>query len=150
MSLNYRKKLGEILVENGELSQDQLHYAIEKRKTVTERFGEICVSDGLTTEEAVARALAQQFELEFIDLQGFKVDEAILSAFPPDVIYRHHFVPLQQDEEARDRDDAQQGQEVRQVDHGQHGGSATLGSCFRSCPATFGGTSAVTVTIPSR
>jgi type IV pilus assembly protein PilB len=100
MSPNHRKKIGEILLENGDLSQDQLHYAIEKRKTTTERFGEICVSDGLTTEEAVARALAQQFGFEFVDLQGFKVDEAILSAFPPDVIYRHHFVPLQQDEEA--------------------------------------------------
>ncbi len=94
MALQYRKKLGEILLENGDLSGDQLQYVLEKRKTVTDRFGEICVNDGLVTEEAISRALAEQFGFEFVDLQGFKIDEAILSEFPPDIVYRHHFVPL--------------------------------------------------------
>jgi type IV pilus assembly protein PilB len=99
MALQNRKKLGEILLENGDISRDQLHYVLEKRKTVTDRFGEICVNDGLVTEEAVTRALAEQFGFEFVDLQGFKIDEAILSAFPPDIVYRHHFVPLDQENE---------------------------------------------------
>src|SRR5208282_4842585 len=94
MALQHRKKLGEILLENGDLSGDQLQYVLEKRKTVTDRFGEICVNDGLVTEEAVSRALAEQFGFEFVDLQGFKIDEAILSEFPPDIVYRHYFVPL--------------------------------------------------------
>jgi type IV pilus assembly protein PilB len=100
MGLQHRKKLGFILFEQGDLSQDQLQYVMEKRKTVTERFGEICVNDGMVTEEAVSRALAEQFGLEFVDLQGFKIDEAILSEFPPDVIYRLHFVPLYQEDES--------------------------------------------------
>lgn len=100
MTHQFRKKLGDILSEKGVLSQDQLQYVIEKRKTVSERFGEICVNDGLVTEEEVSRALAEQFGFEFIDLQGFKIDEAILSAFPPDVVYRYHFIPLDQEDEA--------------------------------------------------
>lgn len=99
MVFQHRKKLGVILFERGDLSEDQLQYVMEKRKTVTERFGEICVHDGLVTEEAVSRALAEQFGFEFVDLQGFKIDEAILSEFPPDVIYRLHFVPLYQEDE---------------------------------------------------
>jgi type IV pilus assembly protein PilB len=101
MSLQFkRKRIGEILLEQGALSQDQLQYVVDKRTTSTERFGEICVSDGLTTEEAVSRALAEQFGLEFIDLQGFRVDETILSTFPPEIMYRYHFVPLDQEGEA--------------------------------------------------
>lgn len=99
MALQHRKKLGVILFEHGDLSEDQLQYVMEKCKTVTERFGEICVNDGMVTEEAVSCALAEQFGLEFVDLQGFKIDEAILSEFPPDVIYRLHFVPLYQEDE---------------------------------------------------
>ncbi len=94
MAFQLRKKLGDILFEKGDISQDQLAYVIEKRKTSADRFGEICVSDGLATEEAVARALAEQFGLEYVDLQEFRIDEAILGLFPPDVIYRYHFVPL--------------------------------------------------------
>jgi type IV pilus assembly protein PilB len=99
MAIQSRKKLGDIMLEKGEITQDQLQYVIGKRKTVLERFGEICVNDGLVTEEAVARALAEQFGLEFVDLQGFKIDEAILSAFPPEIVYRHNFVPLAQENE---------------------------------------------------
>ena len=99
MAPQHRKKLGDILSEKGVLSLDQLQFVIDKRKTVSERFGEICVNDGLVTEEEVSRALADQFGFEYIDLQGFKIDEAILSAFPPDVVYRYHFVPLDQEGE---------------------------------------------------
>jgi len=99
MAIQTRKKIGEILLEKGELTQDQLQYVIAKRKTVIERFGEICVTDGLATEAAVSRALAEQFGFEFVDLQGFKIDEAILSAFPPEIVYRHNFVPLAQEDE---------------------------------------------------
>jgi type IV pilus assembly protein PilB len=99
MGIQSRKKIGDIMLEKGELTQDQLQYVIGKRKTVTERFGEICVNDGLVTEEAVSRALAEQFGFEYVDLQGFKIDEAILSAFPPEIVYRHNFVPLAQEDE---------------------------------------------------
>ncbi|KAF0218291.1 MAG: type IV pilus assembly protein [Geobacteraceae bacterium] len=95
-----RKKLGDILVARGDLTPSQLIYAIDKLKTTSERFGEICKVDGLISEEALSRALAEQFGMEYIDLQGFKPDEAILYSLPPDVMYRYHFVPLEQQGEA--------------------------------------------------
>ena len=95
MALQFkRKRIGEILLEHGALSQDQLQYVIDKRASVNERFGEICINDGLVTEEEVSRALAEQFGLEFMNLQGFRVDETIFNTLPPDIIYRYHFVPL--------------------------------------------------------
>ncbi|HEX9023072.1 MAG TPA: GspE/PulE family protein [Geobacteraceae bacterium] len=94
MSQQLRKKLGDILSEHGDLTLDQLHYVVEKRKTAVERFGEICINDGLVTEAAVFRALAEQFGLEFVDLGEFRIDEELLTNIPPDVIYRFHFLPL--------------------------------------------------------
>jgi type IV pilus assembly protein PilB len=99
MALLHRKKIGDILIEKGTLTLEQCGYVLEKRKTVNERFGEICVSEGLVSEEELSRALADQFGLEFVDLDGFKIDENILSAFPPDLVYRHNFVPLKEEDE---------------------------------------------------
>ena len=91
-----RKKLGDIMLENGDLTADQLAYAIDKLKTTGQRFGEICINDGLITEEVLVKSLAEQFGMEFVDLLGVRIDDTLLSSFPPDTMYRFHFIPLEQ------------------------------------------------------
>ncbi len=89
-----RKKIGTILVERGSLLPDQMPIIYEKMTTTRKRFGEIAVEEGLVTDEDLARALAEQFGLEYIDLCNFKMDSELLNQLPPDAIYRFHFVPL--------------------------------------------------------
>jgi type IV pilus assembly protein PilB len=91
-----RKKIGEILVEEGALTPSQHLFVMDQLVTAGVRYGEICLREGLLTEEAVSRALANQFGLEFVDLQEFKLDEAVLNTIPPDSMYRYHFIPLEQ------------------------------------------------------
>ena len=90
-----RKKLGDILVGNNAITPEQLAFVIDKLKTTDERFGVICLNDGLITAETLSKALAEQFGLEFVDLRGFKLDETILNSLPPDAMHRYHFVPLE-------------------------------------------------------
>jgi len=92
-----RKKLGDLMLESGDLTVDQYNYVVDKLKSTGQRFGEICLNDGLITEEVLAKTLAAQFALDYIDLQGFRIDETLLNSFPPDTMYRFHFVPLEQD-----------------------------------------------------
>lgn len=92
-----RKKLGDLMLESGDLTVDQYNYVVDKLKSTGQRFGEICLNDGLITEEVLARTLAAQFALDYIDLQGFRIDETLLNSFPPDTMYRFHFVPLEQE-----------------------------------------------------
>ena len=92
----FRKKmLGDILLENGELTPDQLAYALDRQQTTRERLGVICLSDGLVGEAALARALAEQFGLEYVDLKGIRLDEAIVNSLPPEMMFRYHFIPLE-------------------------------------------------------
>ncbi len=88
------------MLENGDLTTDQLNYAIDKLKSTGQRFGEICLNDGLISQEVLTRALAEQFGMDFIDLQGFRIDEGLLNSFPPDTMYRFHFVPIEQHEDS--------------------------------------------------
>lgn len=90
-----RKKLGDILVGKNAITPEQLAFVIDKLKTTNERFGVICINDGLITEEALSKALAEQFGLEYVDLRGFKMEEALLNTLPPDAMHRYHFIPLE-------------------------------------------------------
>ena len=90
-----RKKLGDILLEQGDITADQLAYALDKQQTTRERLGVICLADGLISDIALAKGLAEQFGLEYIDLKGFRPDEAIFTTIPPETMYRYHFIPLE-------------------------------------------------------
>jgi type IV pilus assembly protein PilB len=94
-----RKKIGEILVEKGDLNSSDLPYVLEKINSTGERFGQVCLANSLITEEALAQALAEQFGMEYVDIKGFKMDEAVLDVLPADAIYRYHFIPLEQSDD---------------------------------------------------
>src|SRR6266568_5321821 len=91
-----RNKIGEILIEEGILTPSQHLFVMDQLAAGGVRYGEICLREGLLTEEAVSRALAKQFGLEYIDLQDFKLDESVLNSIPSDAMYRYHFIPLEQ------------------------------------------------------
>ncbi|GFE61613.1 GspE/PulE family protein [Geobacter sp. AOG2] len=93
-----RRKIGTILVERGTLSADQLPIVLDKLGIGKLRFGEICIQEGLISDDDLARALAEQFNLEYIDLANFKPDESLLNALPPDALHRFRFVPLEMTE----------------------------------------------------
>jgi len=96
MSISFaRKKIGDILVEQGDLTIGQVAYLVEKLKSTSLRFGELALQEGLVSEDLLYQALAQQFGLEFINLSAYKLDEHILALFPADIIYRYAFVPLE-------------------------------------------------------
>ncbi|MBP1752267.1 MAG: type secretion system protein [Geobacteraceae bacterium] len=83
-------------MDRGDLNSSDLAVVLDLAKTSGERFGKVCLKNSLITEEALAQALAEQFGMEYADLKGFKMDEAILDSLPPEAIYRYHFVPLGQ------------------------------------------------------
>jgi type IV pilus assembly protein PilB len=96
MSISFaRKKIGEILVEHGDLTVGQLAYVVETLKSTSLRFGELSVQEGLVSENVLYQALAEQFGLEFVDLTEYRLDEHVLALFPADIIYRYTFVPLE-------------------------------------------------------
>jgi len=88
------------MVENGDLTASQLAYVKDKMKISNARFGEICLQDGLITDEALCRNLAIQFGLEYVDLAGYKLSEQLINSLPSDIMYRFNFVPLDTQGEA--------------------------------------------------
>ncbi|NVN90548.1 MAG: Flp pilus assembly complex ATPase component TadA, partial [Desulfuromonadales bacterium] len=95
IKLYRRRKIGAILVERGSLTTEQLSHVVEQLGSSRQRFGEICIRDGFISEQDLAKALAEQFELEYVDLSAFRIDEELHNTLPTDAIYRFNFVPLE-------------------------------------------------------
>jgi type IV pilus assembly protein PilB len=95
MAHPYRlKHIGDILVQRGCLTEEQRAVVAGQVTSTKGRFGEICIRLGYVGERDVARALVEQYDLEFVELEGFRMDEELLNTLPTDAIYRFHFVPL--------------------------------------------------------
>ena len=62
-----RKRLGDILVDAGLITADQLQDALSKQKTLGKRLGKVLVESGLATEDSIANTLARQMNIPFLN-----------------------------------------------------------------------------------
>jgi type IV pilus assembly protein PilB len=89
-----RKLLGEVLVEAGLITADQLAEAMELQKQSKERLGRVLIGMGIGTEKDIALAIAKQLGLEFVDLDDIVPDETALLVLPEHLARRYQLIPL--------------------------------------------------------
>ena len=90
-----RRKLGEILKRWGLLTDQQLEEAIKIAQGSKQRLGEVLCELGSVSEGDVAKALASQYDLEYIDLdQPDAINKDNLKLLPTDIIRKHLVLPL--------------------------------------------------------
>ena len=94
-----RRKLGEMLVASGRLSETQLKGALERQKRTGGRIGELLVAEGIISEEDVVRALSEQGGISFVSdkvLRTMPVPKALLALLPLEKAERLEAVPVAQ------------------------------------------------------
>ncbi|MBZ0072987.1 MAG: ATPase, T2SS/T4P/T4SS family [Thiohalobacteraceae bacterium] len=88
------RRIGDILIEQGILSQDQLRIALTEQKKTGEQLGRIIVSLGFTTEAIVRDALSEALGQESVDLHKVVVDRDALKLVPKEVARRYRVLPI--------------------------------------------------------
>jgi len=73
-------RLGEILVQQGLLSADQLNQALGEQKLSGRKLGRVFIDSGYVAEKQISEALAHQFKIPFVDLKQFNIE--------PDTIHK--------------------------------------------------------------
>ena len=86
--------LGEMLVAAGAIDEAQLREGLAYQRNGGLRIGETLVKLGFCDETAVARALAKQQGMHYVDLDKGKVPDAILARIPHDFAREQGLVPL--------------------------------------------------------
>lgn len=95
MGLSNRKlRLGDILIEQGYITQEQLDDALKKQKKSKKRLGDYLVSEGILSDSDIAKALHIQLGIEIVELRGMKIDPDVISLVNGSVLRKHNVLPI--------------------------------------------------------
>ena len=90
-----KKRIGEMLLDQGFITPDQLNEALEKQKTSGgKRLGRLLVEMGFIDEKKLTDILCCQFEVPFIKLDSIKLDEKVYEFLSEEQCKAYKVVPL--------------------------------------------------------
>ncbi|WP_073071715.1 GspE/PulE family protein [Thermosipho atlanticus] len=90
------KRLGDILIEKGIISQTDLQYALSIQKETKRPIGEILVDLGLCTWYQITKALAEQYGLKFFSEKP-KIDLDLKNRIKIDLMEELRFIPIKEE-----------------------------------------------------
>ncbi len=92
--MNKKKRLGDLLVELGYITEDQVNEAIKIQKTTGKRLGRIFVDLGYITEEGLLNILELQLGIPRISLDLIDVDMKAVSTISEGLAKRYNLIPI--------------------------------------------------------
>jgi type IV pilus assembly protein PilB len=92
--LEGRRMLGAILLERGLIDRDRLVEALAESEATRVRIGDILLRRGWVYEQELTRAVACQYDLEYVDLSTASVNARDAALLDPEVGQRCRAVPL--------------------------------------------------------
>ena len=88
--------IGQILVENGFLKEDQLEEALEKQRSEPgKKLGDVLLELGYVSETQLAQALSIRLKVPFIDLTTTKIDIEAVKKIPEAIAKKNCCVAFQ-------------------------------------------------------
>ena len=90
-----KMRLGDVLVQNGVITEEDLQRGLERQKGSGRKLGETLVDEGITTEENIARALSNQLHYDMVDLQNIEIAQEVLDLVPANVLKKHRAIPIE-------------------------------------------------------
>jgi len=88
------KQLGDILLEGGLVTHEQLSGAVEEQQKLGRSLGRVLVDRGVLSEGQLVAALATQIGMRFVDLTEFPVDGSAVGRVSDAVCRRHTALPI--------------------------------------------------------
>ncbi len=88
------KQLGQILLEQGLISEEHLQRALDEHRNTPKSLGRVLIDLGYIRERDLVRALAEQVGLEFVDLTEYRIDAAATALLPEALCRRYRALPI--------------------------------------------------------
>jgi MSHA biogenesis protein MshE len=87
-------RLGEILVQQKLLTEEQLKNALDEQKKSGRRLGRVVIDKGLVTEEQISEALARQLSIPYVNLKFFNLKREVTLKLPESMARRYRALVL--------------------------------------------------------
>ncbi|MEK4285232.1 MULTISPECIES: GspE/PulE family protein [Ureibacillus] len=91
-----RKRLGDLLVEAGVISPEQLEYAL-KNKSSNEKLGDFLIRENFLTEQQLIEVLEFQLGVPHVNLSQYRIDPEVLQLVPAELAKRAQIMPIRRD-----------------------------------------------------
>ena len=88
-----KKRIGDILVEEGILTEEQLEEALKAAKAENKKIGEAITDLGFASEQDIAEALSSQLGFEYVNLSSVHIPDNVLSLINESVLRKHLMIP---------------------------------------------------------
>jgi len=91
---NKPRRLGEILIDEGVITKDQLNIALTEQKKAHQPLGKLLVGLGFATESIMRSALGEALEQDSVDLSRVVPDPDAIKMINSDTARKHKVIPL--------------------------------------------------------
>ena len=88
-------RLGDVLVQQRLISQEQLQQTLELQRKTGKKVGQLLIETGVITEELLAKGLARQLRIPFVNLKTFPFRAAVVRLLPESAARRFHALVLE-------------------------------------------------------
>lgn len=89
-----RKRLGDILIETGTITRDQLIHALKAQKKLNKKLGETLVIEKIITEDKILQVLEYQLGVPYINLSHYQIDKKAVSLISEQVARKYNIIPI--------------------------------------------------------
>ena len=89
-----KEQLGQVLLQRGVITNQQLSEALQIQKEQGGLLGEILTRLGFTKEEDIAQALAIQHDLPYLPLDNYEVDTELVKLVPETLARKYYLLPV--------------------------------------------------------
>ncbi|MEF8982471.1 GspE/PulE family protein [Thiohalorhabdus sp.] len=87
-------RLGDLLVQEGWITQQQLEEALAAQKDSGKKLGQLLIDQGLIDEKSLLRFVAEQLAIDYVDLSQFQLDPETAHALSESQARRFRAIPL--------------------------------------------------------
>lgn len=88
-------RLGEILVQQKLLSEEQLQFSLGEQKRTGRKLGRVFVENGFVTEEQISGAIAKQLNIPYINLKFYHLNPDVVRLLPETQARRFRAIALE-------------------------------------------------------
>jgi MSHA biogenesis protein MshE len=75
-------RIGNLLVQEKLISQEQLELALEQQKRSGRKLGRVLIENGFATEEGISETLAKQLKIAYLNLKHYNINLQVARVLP--------------------------------------------------------------------
>ena len=89
-----RKKIGEILIEETLITEEQLSEALETQRLTGQKVGQILIDKGFIKENVLYKVLADKLGCKYVDLENYEINANVVTKISQTLAQKHKAVPI--------------------------------------------------------